>query len=570
MERLEPVLKQKFWILLGVTLIMAIVGWWMSTSALAKTIAERQSAIEAAFKKVPDGAVPNENWVKELNALNGNQETAIAVAKSASWKQQRDKMMQWPDGIHPSGYWAKFSTVQRDQIRRAYEGEVRRVWKSVDPFDPEDIDGTGVVFYQQKRLYDVVPKPWLTGFKIEDERLWQIKEDLWLLERLFQTIVSVNGGMGVTQNEAVVHAIDRLELRGGGGPKPTAGGAGAGGTSPQGGGGVSITSRKLMNSLNASKDADDAADMSTATESYQPATIENVSAEFDAAEELGADGSSGSRQIGTDGATLDTPTVIKRYVVEDDSLPYKTRGFYLSVKMDHRKIPALIAELTANENTILPIEVMRVQMARLYEDSVSKYVAPTAGAVPTASGRTPFNNAQSRMMRMQANDEDDPSRAINIGGRGGRSLTAPMTAEDRAIQAKQSEISQALATYDKVIADPAMAQVTITGVFILFKKVDDVAPKSTDAAPNPTAAAPGAAPAAVSTEPEPKATATEEPAAPAESQAVEEGATASAASTEEGTPEPTEAAADSPPSSNSEPAGADEAGAEPKQVEPQK
>ena len=38
----------------------------------------------------------------------------------------------------------------------------------------------------------------------------------------------------------------------------------------------------------------------------------------------------------------------RRYVDDDPALPYKTRGFYLSVVMDHRRVPELIAALTAN------------------------------------------------------------------------------------------------------------------------------------------------------------------------------------------------------------------------------
>ena len=586
MERLEPVLKQKFWILLGVTLIMAIVGWWLSTAAMAKTIAERQSQIEAAFKKVPEGAVPNENWVKELNALNSNQETAIAVAKSASWKQQRDRMMQWPDGVQPSGYWGKFSTVARDQIRRGYEREVRRVWKTLDPLDPEDEDKPGVVFYPAKRMYEVVMKPWQSGFKKDDDTLWQTKEDLWLLERLFQTIVSVNGGMGVTQNEAVLHTIDRLELRGGGGPKPAPGSSGGG----QPNSGISTQGMRVRAMLDSKKDADDYPSgnvgMNVPDTTGPTTRIDSLSAEFDAAEEFGTDGSGGARMMTAD-PTMDASAPvpgINRYVSDDESLPYKTRGFYLSVKMDHRKIPALIAELTANENTILPIEVMRVQMSRIHEDAVSNYTTPAAGAVPMANTRTPFNNAPNRMGRpMSKNDDEDVPSFGNFGGmrppvsvgvgstrQPGTTSTA-MTAEERAFEAHQAEISQALATYEKVIADPVMAQVTICGVFILFRKVDDVARPSAEGSPKEAAmATPAAATTTVTETPsDASPTTAETPAATTDAPATEgEAAAATANSTEEGTTESTDATAE--PASNPEPASTDDAGAAAKETEPRK
>lgn len=62
---------------------------------------------------------------------------------------------------------------------------------------------------------------------------------------------------------------------------------------------------------------------------------------------------------------------MKRYVSDEPTKPFKTRGFYLSVKMDHRRIPQLIAELTANEKSVWPVEILRVQMSRLHEDEIT-------------------------------------------------------------------------------------------------------------------------------------------------------------------------------------------------------
>ena len=72
MERLAPVLKQKFWILLGIGIVMTITGWWMATSGLAATIAARRTAIINSEKKVPGASdvVPNNDWSVGLVALN--------------------------------------------------------------------------------------------------------------------------------------------------------------------------------------------------------------------------------------------------------------------------------------------------------------------------------------------------------------------------------------------------------------------------------------------------------------------------------------------------------------------
>ena len=66
MEALEPVLKQKFWILLGMGVIMTFTGWWMATGAMAQQTNERKAKIKSAEDGVPKGEVPNESWSKRL------------------------------------------------------------------------------------------------------------------------------------------------------------------------------------------------------------------------------------------------------------------------------------------------------------------------------------------------------------------------------------------------------------------------------------------------------------------------------------------------------------------------
>ena len=70
MERLEPVLKQKFWILLGVAILMTFIGWWMATSEMKAAITKRKDEIENSFKSVPSGTIPNESWSKRLAVVN--------------------------------------------------------------------------------------------------------------------------------------------------------------------------------------------------------------------------------------------------------------------------------------------------------------------------------------------------------------------------------------------------------------------------------------------------------------------------------------------------------------------
>src|SRR6478735_4680894 len=107
MEKLQPIIKQRFWILLGVVVIMSLTGWWLATSSLLQAITTRKTAIDAAYGKIPKGAVPNENWAKELDGLNKVQEKAINDARTLPWQKQQSKLLIWPEGVDAqrAGYW---------------------------------------------------------------------------------------------------------------------------------------------------------------------------------------------------------------------------------------------------------------------------------------------------------------------------------------------------------------------------------------------------------------------------------------------------------------------------------
>ena len=77
MQALEPVLKQKFWILLGMGILMTFIGWWMATGQIAQAITERKTKIEAAEGSIPKGDIPNDNWTKRLSEVNDRQDLSI-------------------------------------------------------------------------------------------------------------------------------------------------------------------------------------------------------------------------------------------------------------------------------------------------------------------------------------------------------------------------------------------------------------------------------------------------------------------------------------------------------------
>jgi len=166
---------------------------------------------------------------------------------------------------------------------------------------------------------------------------------------------------------------------------------------------------------------------------------------------------------------------MQRYVAEREE--WKTRGFYLEVTMDHRKVPDLLVALA---NAGWPVRVMRVHQA----DSKPEDLVPFNELTPLASGSRGGGNSayvaamNAQMARM--------GRSGDMGmGRGpmmGRSGRGPITVNPLSEQA---------------LNDHMLASVALDGVITVFKKPpEEPAPPETTAPSTTTpAAAETAAPA---------------------------------------------------------------------------
>ena len=472
MDKLKPILAQKFWILLGVAVIMTMTGWWLATAAMVKEIKARSEEIEKAFKKVPTGKIPSDLWTTKLSDLNKSQEKSITLTRAGMWKGQLKKMMEWPEGVQPkNGYMGTFSNASKEEYREGvYVDEVTKVWKKLRPLET---DGSGIVNYPIENMYALLRREPEWKGTIPDAEMWSIKEDLLLLESLFQSIAVVNGGPDVARTVEMIHQIDILELRGG---SPTKGkpvaptqlsATGAVGLGGAGGVDMPIFSADF----NPVEEFGDDGSTSMARAAAQP--VNDIRAGGRKSRMMDDEPLVKTPAAGAPAANKGKP--VERYVTKVEN-SYRTRGFYLSVKMDHQKIPQLIAELTANDRSVFPVEIIRVQMSRLHEDIASS-TTPAAG-IP----------GQGNIRRNRG--IDDTNFAMPGGQPGQGRALQPGTTEDG------DQVLVAKASLDKALSNPAIAQVAICGIFTLYQEVKE---EAIAGAPTAAPAAPAATPAATAT-----------------------------------------------------------------------
>ncbi len=480
MERLEPVLKQKFWILLGIGIVMTFVGWWMATGTMAATITTRTGEIENAQKKVPSGEIPNNEWSAGLAAVNVQQDLAVKSASRILWERQRARMT-WPETVADfaweKGYRGDIKIAGRENYRGDYHNDCHRVWQLVLPFN--QVDGSGIVDY---RFAKFPREPWTSAPLAS--AMWDAQEDLWLLEGLLQSIAEINGGANSTRLDACIHAIERLSLHGGqpAGQRtqPSGGGGTPGGTAPP----------EMM------------AGGPFGGGNSGGGNLPAISVDFDVKEEFGDEGGGAgggampSMPTGPGGPAA-TAARAKRYIDDDKALPFRTRGFYMTLIMDHRKIPNLIAELSASEKSAWPIEIVRVQYVRLHDDDTEGSGSGGAynpGAVgtesPSSSGSTPsFGDST-------FGGTSTPGFSIDGGGAGAGTSTPKGLIE--------------LAALTNAIQDPNMARVAICGIITLYNEVKPEPVTTAPVSPPPVPAVPADKPATPSTQPSEGTTPTSE------------------------------------------------------------
>ena len=388
MDKIKPILAHKFWFILGLAIVVSLVGWGMASSTISKTIEERTAAIKSAESNSKvQGEVPNEDWTKALKDVNSVQNQSVVKAEEFLFSIQSNQMT-WPISVavlmKDVPYRGKFiNTKPLDRYRNVYRMELHRVWKTADPYDP--IEDTGRVQLDLSVLPQVQNDLWRRRPPTWKE-MWDAQEDLWLLEDILSSIANLNKDYR-TIRESPVRVVESLLLKGGsrnanGEPVTGGGGMGEGDgegeeSAMKGGGGAG----GLMAAMRGGMEGSGGGNQSGKVD-FTPAEVFGSDAGADAGSEGEGEGGGASMQEESSGAEGDAKSSMgammggmmgqtsknaKRYVDNDESRPFKTRGFYLQVIMKHDQLPDLIAELT---NSRWPVEILRVQQEDLHKDQI--------------------------------------------------------------------------------------------------------------------------------------------------------------------------------------------------------
>ncbi|RMG32475.1 MAG: hypothetical protein D6725_17585, partial [Planctomycetota bacterium] len=390
MEKLQAILKYKFWLLFAVAVVLPPIGWWSATGALKSEIEARRQKLDQTLSGIPTGQqTPNESWIAEITKRNQAQERINLETAMRLWAAQRP-LRVWPSDV--ADVMQRFDDRPTEEeiaqltgpalnvpdlYAQDYERELRRIWELVDPFDITRSGGTvttsspGVASSQPtidlrrdanaKRKvvfpFEAIPKVpnenWKAGLPPSFDEIWDAQEDIWLLTELLLAIRRLNRNANNIA-EAHIRRIDQIRLFGG---------KWSDGVQESGSGGAPGEAGDMSQEYAAISGGMPGGPLG---QQRQITADVDLHQWFTDLNELG--GTSGTNPLATmamsgSGSAGEMPaadSTEKRRYIDDEELPYRTRGFYLKVVMDHRQLPDFQAELLKSR---WPVQFVVIQQA---------------------------------------------------------------------------------------------------------------------------------------------------------------------------------------------------------------
>ncbi|MFN9370883.1 MAG: hypothetical protein ACK6D3_03260 [Planctomycetaceae bacterium] len=379
MDKLKQVLKYQFWILLGLAVLFPLIGWFLASSGMAKNFDERQKKLDGQFSQLKASAAdPNSDWESQLKKINEVQELESLKAQVQLWEMQQP-LKVWPPKMSTTDP-EQFTSADRGYYRKNYLSFRKEVYDQLEPVVEDEEEGRrrGKVAI----ALDSFPISEAVGGVRTDnpssQEIEEAQEDLWLANAIIQVVRSLNQSSS-SQVDAVIPEITVFNLRGGNRSGSTitltkkSGGSSASSTSASAGGGGAAAMGEQMAKM--AKEGLKASGfgggmggggMGGGGASGDASTVGTVPAvTFDPIEELGEPGENPAR----------------RYVEDRDE--FRTRGFYLELKIDQTRVPELLVLLS---NLSWPARVTRVHVADVREEDLLPLGSSGGAAGSLAAG----------------------------------------------------------------------------------------------------------------------------------------------------------------------------------------
>lgn len=518
---MEQVLKYKFWILSGLVLPLALVGFFMANAAMQAATEERISQLKGI--QPPNANQPNDTFTEvarkqadELTQANAAQLKRLDKIQRAwmTWPKEIERGLERKPDTGEIIYRADIKTDFRVRYPAEYEKQMRELWLKLNPVIPSGLPYTSrnLVFCDPT----VLPMhPFPPGRVPSSQAIWDAQEDFWILSMLVEAINRTNAVAQFNVSDSAIREISYLELFGGSGESTVLAGAASG--TP----GAEYSGTEYMTTPGGSPQG-----------TGLGITFADGQAGFDPQEEYGSQagaagtGSAEAAYMGAEsglfgGAAMAAKPL--RYIGFDEANPgpYRRRGFYISLLILERKIPDFVTNLA---NLDPPILAGRWGFANNpYDDDHLLRAAIRSGAGgmrgPLGGGTFDYETSGPGMSRAPRRPTRPALGANPYGGEydpssGGMALRNPRDP----LAMMTPKMRQEVDALRPALLGKDLVQLDLTGVITIF--TPEVPPETSTPEEEAAQLPPNLAPAVPSpdaplpTTPDPTAPTTPDPSAP--------------------------------------------------------
>lgn len=497
MDKLEPIIRYRFWIILGLAIPLALAGYYSASGGIKDETTKREEALTQVLNGVSKGDEPNDTYSDGLSVINADLKKRNAVAVQELWEMQTARMT-WPPQIQPyipHEYRGEIPDNSRYGYREAYRHAIARLWKSVQPYVGEPRPTGYVIDWPEKVVIqpETIPRvAFPKNYPPESEDIWDAQEDIWLIDLLFEAIVRTNENATYV-GDAIVRRIDRIELMGGTGVSSV---VDSGTTMSASAGGMSGFGSEEYEDY---EDYEDDMDMGggfgeqggpgpgkidfDVTEEFgDPVPIVDEEASTPAASSTygGPSMSMGSlaSAYGARGARK-----FDRYIGDEEGKKFRERGFYMSVIVDQSRLPEFFAELCSSD---WPIKIGRFHIG---PNPYYKEVRPgyPAGGFGLASQYGGFGGGYGDYEEEMEDYDEDSFGGYTFGGSAYSGMLGSMGAAGAKLD--PLPVPTPNPVDENLLSHPDLVQVDFCGRITMYKPMtsDDLIPESDGSTPEETA-----------------------------------------------------------------------------------
>ena len=202
---LRQCVKYRFWIAVGISLLLPMVGYFIGADAITQATTLRTGEINKAKTDIGPYTSPNPPNDQYKPLVEAKKEV---LSKEVDETHRRlfaiqEPLLKWPENVESKfrGWGRKWpENVDRGEVQKtlfdytiAYPEFVSRVYATCNPWNPED--GTGVVLAPDEASL-LRPAPFQPEAPPELGTVWAEQERLWVATALLDVVAKVNQSVG--------------------------------------------------------------------------------------------------------------------------------------------------------------------------------------------------------------------------------------------------------------------------------------------------------------------------------------------------------------------------------------